>query len=107
LLYLAHQRVAVWAFALVFGFTMGADYMLIPLVTVECFGLKALGKILALIVIGYSLGQWGAPWLAGRVFDTYHSYDLAWGIMAGAGILGGLTIYSVAPGRDSTKVDAV
>jgi MFS family permease len=99
LLYFAHQWVAVWTFALVFGFAMGADYMLVPLVTVECFGLKALGKILALIVMGYSLGQWGAPWLAGRVFDTYHSYDLAWGIMAGAGILGGLIIYAVSPGR--------
>lgn len=99
LLYLAHQRVAVWTFALVFGFAMGADYMLVPLVTVECFGLKALGKLLALIVMGYSLGQWGAPWLAGRVFDAYHSYDLAWGFMAGAGVLGGLTIYAVSPGR--------
>lgn len=99
LLYLAHQRVAVWTFALFFGFAMGADYMLIPLVAVECFGLKALGKLLALIVMGYSLGQWGAPWLAGRVFDAYHSYDLAWGIMAGAGILGGLIIYAVSPGR--------
>jgi MFS family permease len=107
LLYLAHHRVAVWAFALVFGFTMGADYMLIPLVTVECFGLKALGKILALIVMGYSLGQWGAPWLAGRVFDAFHSYDLAWGIMAGAGILGGLIIYAVSPGRNSKKDNAV
>lgn len=104
LLYFAHLRVAVWAFALVFGFAMGADYMLIPLVTVECFGLRALGKLLALIIMGYSLGQWVAPWLAGRLFDVTHSYNLAWGIMAGAGILGGLTIYAVSPGRNSRKV---
>jgi MFS transporter, OFA family, oxalate/formate antiporter len=104
LLYFAHLSVAVWAFALVFGFAMGADYMLIPLVTVECFGLKALGKLLAMIIMGYSLGQWVAPWLAGRLFDAYHSYDLAWGILAGAGILGGVTIYAVSPGGNSRKV---
>jgi len=38
---------------------MGADYMLIPLVTAECFGTAALGKLLALIIMGYSLGPMG------------------------------------------------
>jgi MFS transporter, OFA family, oxalate/formate antiporter len=104
LLYFAHLRGAVWTFAVIFGFAMGADYMLVPLITVECFGLKAAGKLLALIVMGYSLGQWGAPWLAGRLFDVYHSYDLAWGILAGAGMLGGLTIYAVSPHRNSREV---
>src|ERR1035437_4549992 len=42
LLYLAHQPVAAFAFAVTFGFSMGADYMLIPLVTAECFGLASL-----------------------------------------------------------------
>ena len=70
LLFLAHRPLAVWGFALIFGFSMGADYMLIPLVTAECFGLAALGKLLALLIMGYSLGQWFAPWLAGRIFDA-------------------------------------
>jgi hypothetical protein len=49
---------------------MGADYMLIPLVTAECFGTAALGKILALIIMGYSLGQWAALWMAGKLFGS-------------------------------------
>jgi len=97
LLFLAPSRVALWAFALVFGFAMGADYMLIPLVTAECFGLAALGKLLALIIMGYSLGQWFAPWLAGKIFDTYHSYDLAWSIMTAAGLIGAATVYAISP----------
>ena len=97
LLFLAPNRTALWAFVVVFGFAMGADYMLIPLVTAECFGLAALGKLLALIIMGYSLGQWFAPWLAGKIFDTYGSYDLAWLIMTGAGIAGALTIYCIRP----------
>ena len=82
-------------FAVVFGFSMGADYMLIPLVTAECFGTSSLGKLLALIIMGYSLGQWGAPWVAGRIFDARHSYDLAWHIMAAAGLIGAAAIYKV------------
>src|SRR2546426_740471 len=57
LLLLADRPAAVWGFALVFGFAMGADYMLIPLVTVECFGLATLGKLLSLIIMDFSLGQ--------------------------------------------------
>ncbi len=98
ILYISHQQGATWFFALAFGFAMGADYMLIPLVTAECFGTAALGKILALIITGYSLGQWAAPWMAGRIFDSYHSYDLAWKILAGASLLGAVAIYKVSGG---------
>jgi MFS family permease len=99
LLFLAPSRLALWSFVLVFGFAMGADYMLIPLVAAECFGLAALGKLLSLIIMGYSLGQWFAPWLAGRIFDTYHSYDLAWIIMTTGGVVGAVVIYAISPPR--------
>jgi MFS family permease len=75
---------------------MGADYMLIPLVTAESFGTASLGKLLALIIMGYSLGQSGAPWMAGKIFDARHSYDLAWKLMAIAGIAGAAAIYVVS-----------
>jgi MFS family permease len=96
LLYLAHQPVAAFAFAVTFGFSMGADYMLIPLVTADCFGLASLGKLLALIIMGYTIGQWIAPWMAGRIFDSYHSYSLAWAIFTVAGLLGAAAIYAVS-----------
>ncbi len=57
LLFLSPHPVAMWAFALVFGFALGADYMLIPLLTAECFGLSILGTALSLIISGYSVGQ--------------------------------------------------
>ena len=69
--------------------------MLIPLVTAEWFGTASLGKILALIITGYSLGQWGAPVIAGKIFDARHSYGLAWKIMAASGMLGAVAIYAM------------
>ena len=86
---------AVWTFALVFGFSMGADYMLIPLVVSENFGTAALGKILALIIMGYSLGQWAGPWLVGKLFDLWHSYDFAWRLVAVLAVLGAVAIYAI------------
>jgi MFS transporter, OFA family, oxalate/formate antiporter len=101
LLFLARLPAALWGFATVFGFAMGADYLLIPLVTADCFGLKALGKLLALIIMADSLGQWFGPMLAGRIFEATHSYNLAWSIITFAGILGAGAIYAVAPQRSS------
>jgi len=98
LLSFADRPAMVGVFVILFGFSMGADYMLIPLVTAECFGTASLGKILALIIMGYSLGQWGAPWIAGRVFDARHSYDLAWNIIAMMGLVGAAAIFAVSPG---------
>jgi MFS family permease len=103
LLNFAHYPAVIWVFVAVFGFSMGADYMLIPLVAAECFGTVSLGKLLAIIIMGYSLGQWGAPWIAGRIFDARHSYQLAWNIMAVAGLLGGAAIFAVSPGLDRSS----
>ncbi len=99
LLFAAPRHGAVWGFALLFGFAMGADYMLIPLLTADCFGLSALGKLLAVIITLYSVGQWFAPWLAGKIFDIRHSYDLAWLIMSTSAAAGAALIYAVAPER--------
>jgi MFS family permease len=96
LLLLAGRPVAAWSFVVVFGFAMGADYMLIPLVAAESFGVASLGKLLALIIMGYSVGQWVAPWIAGLLFDRYHNYDTAWKLMAASGVLGAMAIYAVA-----------
>jgi len=99
LLFLHHHVRAVQGFAILFGFAMGADYMLIPQVAVDCFGLAALGKILALVIMADSLGQTFGPVMAGRIFDLRHSYDLAWLIITAAGILGAGTIFLISSSR--------
>jgi MFS family permease len=101
LLFLAHHPAAAWVFAIAFGFSLGADYMLIPLVTAECFGIDSLAKLLALIIMGYSVGQWVAPWVVGKLFDSYHNYDLAWSGMALAAVIGGGAVYKVSQRRSN------
>jgi MFS family permease len=95
-LLLAHPQstLAIWAFASIFGFSMGADYMLIPLVVSENFGTASLGKILALIIMGYSVGQWAGPWFVGKLFDARHNYELAWTLIAIFAMIGAVAIYA-------------
>ena len=103
LLLVHHQARTVIAFAILFGFAMGADYMLIPLVAADCFGLAALGKILALIIMADSLGQTFGPVMAGHIFDTRHSYDLAWIIITAAGLTGAAAVYLIRSGRSGQR----
>jgi len=86
---------ALWVFAVFFGFSMGADYMLIPLVASEQFGTTALGKILALIIMGYSVGQWSGPWLVGKLLDRHHSYARTWNLIAILAVVGAAAIYAI------------
>jgi MFS family permease len=102
LLYVAHYPVAALSFVVAFGFSMGADYMLIPLVTAECFGVASLGKLLALIIMGYTIGQWLAPWTVGKIFDRYHSYGLTWEVLTVACVLGAAAIYRLSPQAKTT-----
>jgi MFS family permease len=96
LLFLHHRSWTILGFAILFGFAMGADYMLIPLVAADCFGLSSLGKILALVIMADSLGQTFGPVMAGRIFDLRHNYDLAWIIITVAGVLGAACVYMIS-----------
>lgn len=99
LLLIHNSSTATIVFAVIFGFAMGADYMLIPLVAADCFGLTALGKLLAVIIMADSLTQSGGSVVAAHIFDTRRSYHLAWEIVTVGGILGALAIYLISTDR--------
>ncbi len=89
----------VYAFAVVFGFGMGADYMLIPLVTAECFGVRSLGRIMGIVITTDSLGQALAPVLVGRLYDLHRNYNLAFALVAVAAAAGALAVLFIRPER--------
>ena len=97
LLIFAGHPVALGTFAVAFGFAMGADYMLIPLVLAECFGVSSLGMLLSLVVAGFSISQWVGSWLAGRAFEASHGYEIVWKVAAAACIAGAACIFAVRP----------
>ena len=76
LLYAPNLGTIAYIFAAIFGFGMGADYMMIPLITAECFGLRSLGRIMGIIITTDSVGQAFAPVIVGRIFDSTKSYSM-------------------------------
>ncbi len=93
-----------YVFAFVFGFGMGADYMLIPLVTAECFGVRSLGKLMGIIITTDSLGQAFTPVIVGRLFDVHRNYNLGFALVAAMAVAGAVTVLFIRPDRARRKV---
>lgn len=65
---------SVYIFALVFGFSMGADYMLIPLMAAEQFGVNTLARAMAVILPLNTIGQTWCPYFVSGLRQHYGSY---------------------------------
>jgi MFS family permease len=92
LLYSPNLGTMAYVFAAIFGFGMGADYMMIPLITAECFGLRSLGRIMGVIITTDSLGQAFAPVVVGHIFDVTKSYNWAFVLLTSMAASGALAI---------------
>jgi sugar phosphate permease len=62
------------AFAIVFGLGYGGSFTMIQLVCVDCFGQRALGKLLGIIIFVDSLGGAAGIQLAGQLRATSGTY---------------------------------
>jgi MFS family permease len=72
----------VW-FAMLFGFAMGADYMLIPLMAAEQFGVNSLARAMAIILPVNTIGQTWFPYFVSLLRDQSGNYTLAlWTVFA-------------------------
>ena len=74
LLYFASSPGVVYLFAFIFGIGLGGDYMIIPLMAAELFGVKVMGRVMGLIITVDGLGEAFGPLLAGWLRDRTGSY---------------------------------
>jgi MFS family permease len=92
LLFLGTTRLTLWGSAAVFGIGLGGDYMIIPLMTAEIFGIEVLGRLLGVILTAGGIAEAVAPWLVGRLRDTTGSYSESCFVLMGVALLGGLAV---------------
>ncbi len=99
LLYFVHIPAAIYLFAAIFGFGMGADYMLIPLMTAECFGVASLGRLMGVILTTDALSQAITPVVVGRIYDVERSYNSGFAILIAMAALGAIAITRISLNR--------
>jgi MFS family permease len=79
-------------FAVVFGFAMGADYMLIPLMAAEQFGVNSLARAMAVILPANTIGQTWFPQLVSILREHYGAYGAPMAWVFTLSILGAIAI---------------
>ena len=67
---------AMYIFAVLFGFGMGADYMLIPLMAAEQFGVNTLARAMAIILPADTIGQTWFPYAVSKLHEYFGSYAM-------------------------------
>jgi MFS family permease len=92
LLFLADSRGAMYAFAVIFGLGLGGEYMIIPLMAAELFGVRVLGRLLGVILTADGLAEATAPMLIGYLRDTTGTYQMGFVVLIGIAIVGTMAI---------------
>lgn len=92
LLFFAQAKMAVYVFAIVFGIGLGGDYMIIPLMTAEIFGVEILGRLMGVILTADGVAEAVSPWLVGRLRDTTGSYSRGFLLLIGMALAGAAAV---------------
>ena len=87
-LFLAPATAPMYVFAVLFGIGLGGDYMIIPLITAEIFGLQVLGTLLGVILTADGVAEAVSPWLVGHLRDATGSYTTGFGLLVAMALLG-------------------
>ena len=82
----------LYTFAVLFGLGMGADYMMIPLMAADQFGVNTLARAMAVIVPVNTIGQTWFPYLVSRLRENFGSYNIAMGVVLVVALLGAIAI---------------
>ena len=92
LLFVADVAAARYAFALLFGIGLGGDYMIIPLMAAELFGVKMLGRLMGIVLTADGIAEATAPMLVAGIRDATGSYASGFAVLIGLAVVGAIAV---------------
>ena len=92
LLFVADVPAARYGFALLFGIGLGGDYMIIPLMAAELFGVKMLGRLMGIVLTADGIAEATAPMLVAGIRDATGSYASGFAVLIGLAAVGAAAV---------------
>jgi MFS family permease len=89
----------IYIFAVIFGIGLGGDYMIIPLMAGDLFGVRILGRVMGIILVADGIAEAGMPMLVGRLYDKVGTNYIVGFIVLIVVALAGVAIVSLLPGK--------
>jgi MFS family permease len=105
-LLLTGSRAALYAFAIVFGLGLGGEYMIIPLMAGQLFGVEVLGRVMGIVLTADGVAEATAPMLVGYLHDVNGTYTVGFITLVIAAITGAIAVAALpasAPGFGSAS----
>ena len=93
LLLVRSSGMTMYVFAAIFGLGLGGEYLIIPLMAGELFGVKVLGRVMGIVLTADGVAEATAPMLVGYLRDRTGSYDVGFFVLVGAALLGTAAIW--------------
>lgn len=92
------NHLAVIPFIVLGGSTLGVSIVLAPVVLAESLGRRRFGSLQGLIFGTFSAaGSILGPVVVGKIYDTYHSYELGYLLIAVLFALAGIMVFCTVP----------
>ncbi|MDQ1297371.1 MAG: hypothetical protein QG611_1353, partial [Bacteroidota bacterium] len=64
----------IYVFAVVFGLGLGGDYMIIPLMAGDLFGVRVLGRVMGIVLVADGIAESTMPMAVGALRDASTNY---------------------------------
>ena len=108
LLFLGSSRSAMYVFAAMFGIGLGGEYLIIPLMAAELFGVGVLGRVMGIVVTADGVAEAVSPMLVGYLRDTTGNYRVGFTMLVAVALVGAAAIALLprrpaAPGPDARR----
>jgi len=104
---LASTHGAIVLYAIVFGIGLGGEYMVIPLMAAELFGVRVLGRAMGLVLAADGVAEAVAPVLVGRLHDISGNYASGFTALIGFALAGAVAIALLPSSRRTMSSTAL
>lgn len=98
LLFIADQPGMVYIFAVVFGVALGGDYMIIPLMAGDLFGVRVLGRVMGIVLTADGVAEATVPMLVGYLRDTSGDYVSGFSTLIALAVVGAIAVMMLPRG---------
>ena len=102
LLFFASSSGVMYLFAIIFGIGLGGEYLIIPLIAAELFGVKALGRLMGIIVTVDGVAEALLPFAIADFRDRMGNYRLGFITLIVIALVGAVAV-SLLPRRPGSQ----
>jgi MFS family permease len=99
----------VYIFAIIFGIGLGGDYMIIPLMAADLFGVRALGRTMGIILVADGIAESLFPMLLGALYnEATKSYAIGFIVLICVAVTGAIIVsFLPKPAKDEEVSEAL